>query len=376
MATTGSSVSDALTGSISSTAPVTTTATINASGNPIFSTVQSTSADPIIPGVTGSAANTNPAIQLDQETLNLLLESVGRRYNLLPLGVTTGVQAPTDFGTVPSGMTGASASIVFGTIPSGMTGTSVPSMFSTAPSTVNVIHPTGMMGASAPTMSAPLHTSRVMPTTEKPPKFGGEGFKRWQQKMLFYLTMIGFVNFVKEDEPPTPAESETNFVVRAAYDNWHNGDHLCKGFLLSSLEDSLSNVYANVKTSKLIWEALDKKYSLDEAGTKKQLTSNEAILEKPFRIQHHITNNPSISGPLRARARSLRGVRARKESEKPKRGKFQKPIDGYRWAQAIDSNRCAFRVHQDQESIRQNLSMAKLKSFPTSQEHEIACSCE
>ncbi|KAL3635235.1 hypothetical protein CASFOL_019782 [Castilleja foliolosa] len=247
MATNGSSVSDALTGSISSTAPATTTTTIDASGNPLFSTVQSTPTDPIIPGVTGSAANTNPAIHLDQDTLNLLLESVGRRYNLLPLGATTGVQAPTGFGTVPSGMTeasassgfgtvpsgmtGASASTVFGTIPSGMTGVSTPSLYTTAGptvSTVNVIHPTGMMGASAPTMSAPLHTSRVMPTAEKPPKFGGEGFKRWQQKMLFYLTMIGFVNFVKEDEPSTPAESETNFVVRAAYDNWHNGDYLCK----------------------------------------------------------------------------------------------------------------------------------------------------
>ncbi|KAL3622765.1 hypothetical protein CASFOL_033373 [Castilleja foliolosa] len=239
MATTGSSVSDALTGSISSTTPVTTTATIDASGNPIFTNIQDVPADPIIPGVTGSTTNTNPTIQLDQGVLDLLLVSVARRYNLLPLGATTGVQAPTGFGTVPSGMTeasassgfgtvpsgmtGASASIVFGTIPSGMTGTSVPSMFSTAPptaSTVNVIHPSGMMGSSAPTMSAPLHTSRVMPTAEKPPKFGGEGFKRWQQKMLFYLTMIGFVNFVKEDEPPTPAESETNFIVRAAYDNW------------------------------------------------------------------------------------------------------------------------------------------------------------
>ncbi|KAL3644355.1 hypothetical protein CASFOL_012287 [Castilleja foliolosa] len=279
MATSRPAVSDILSRSTSSTAPAmtTTTATIDESGNTIFSTVQTTSAaNSIIPGVTGSAANTNPAIQLDQDTLNLLLESVARKYNLSPFGATTGVQTPSVFGTVPSGMTGASTSTVFGTIPSGMKGASAPSLYTntgTIVSTVNVIHPTGMMGASAPTMSVPLHTSRVMPTDEKPPKFGGEGFKRWQQKMLFYLTMIGFVNFLKEDKPPTPAESETNFVVRAAYDNWHNGDYLCKGFLLSSLEDCLSNVYVNVKTSKLIWEALDKKYSLDEAGTKKQVTS-------------------------------------------------------------------------------------------------------
>ncbi|KAL3629905.1 hypothetical protein CASFOL_026217 [Castilleja foliolosa] len=271
MSTTGSTFSDALTGSTSSTVPVsTTTATIDASGNPIFSTVQSTLPDPVTAGITGSAANINP-ILLDQGVLDLLMENVARRFNLpplaadTPLAATTIVPTPTVFGTVPSGMTEASASTMFGTVPSGMTGASAPTMFGTNPSgmtgvstpnlyatagptvsTVNVIHPSGMMGASAPTMSAPLHTSRIMPTAEKPPKFGGEGFKRWQQKMLFYLTMIGFVNFVKEDEPSTPAETETNFVVRAAYDNWHNGDYLCKGFLLSSLEDSLSNVYANV----------------------------------------------------------------------------------------------------------------------------------
>ncbi|KAL3655778.1 hypothetical protein CASFOL_000174 [Castilleja foliolosa] len=45
---------------------------------------------------------------------------------------------------------------------------------------------------------------------------------------------------------------------------------------------------------------------------------------------------------------SLRSVWARKESEKPKMGKIQKPIDGHRLALAIDSHRCAYRVHQSQ----------------------------
>ena len=41
---------------------------------------------------------------------------------------------------------------------------------------------------------------------------------------------------------------------------------------MSGLTDSLYNVYCNAyKTSRQLWEALDKKYKLENAGTKKFL---------------------------------------------------------------------------------------------------------
>ena len=44
---------------------------------------------------------------------------------------------------------------------------------------------------------------------EKPEKFNGLNFKRWQQKMLFYLMTLNLVRFLTE-EPPKLSERETN----------------------------------------------------------------------------------------------------------------------------------------------------------------------
>ncbi|KAH6780569.1 hypothetical protein C2S52_011806 [Perilla frutescens var. hirtella] len=44
------------------------------------------------------------------------------------------------------------------------------------------------------TVVAPVQSERLA-------KFTGEDFKRWQQKMLFYLTTLGLVCFLKEDAP-------------------------------------------------------------------------------------------------------------------------------------------------------------------------------
>ena len=36
------------------------------------------------------------------------------------------------------------------------------------------------------------------PSDEKPDKFNGTDFKRWQQKMLFYLTTMNLANITRE----------------------------------------------------------------------------------------------------------------------------------------------------------------------------------
>ncbi|KAK6140967.1 hypothetical protein DH2020_025285 [Rehmannia glutinosa] len=43
---------------------------------------------------------------------------------------------------------------------------------------------------------------------EKPPKFSGADFERWQQKMLFYLTTLGLSCFLKDDPPPSKYKME------------------------------------------------------------------------------------------------------------------------------------------------------------------------
>ena len=51
-----------------------------------------------------------------------------------------------------------------------------------------------MASSSTPVNSIPNHG-------EKPEKFNGTDFKRWQHKMLFYLTTLNLARFLNEDGP-------------------------------------------------------------------------------------------------------------------------------------------------------------------------------
>ncbi|XP_070017063.1 uncharacterized protein [Nicotiana sylvestris] len=122
-----------------------------------------------------------------------------------------------------------------------------------------------------PMVTANASTSRTPATSapaEKPEKFSGINFKRWQQKMFFYLTTLSLQKFIKEDVPMLADEIPDNerFLVTEV---WKHSDFLCKNYILSGLEDALYNVYSGVKTSKELWNALEKKYKTEDAGLKK-----------------------------------------------------------------------------------------------------------
>ncbi|XP_038979855.1 uncharacterized protein LOC120109980 [Phoenix dactylifera] len=110
-----------------------------------------------------------------------------------------------------------------------------------------------------------MASSSAMPVThgEKPEKFSGLDFKRWQQKMLFYLTTLNLAKFLSEDSPSKNGEDEA--VVEA----WNKSDFLCKNYILNGLDNTLYNVYSPMKTAKELWESLDKKYKAEDAGLKK-----------------------------------------------------------------------------------------------------------
>ncbi|XP_070028293.1 uncharacterized protein [Nicotiana sylvestris] len=119
-------------------------------------------------------------------------------------------------------------------------------------------------------MTANASTSRTpaLAPTEKPGKFSRMDFKRWQQKMFFYLTTSCLQKFIKEDVPDLPDETleNENFLVIEA---WKHSDFLCRNYILSGLEDNLYNVYSSVETSKELWNALERKYKTEDAGMKK-----------------------------------------------------------------------------------------------------------
>ncbi|XP_076929525.1 uncharacterized protein LOC143593962 [Bidens hawaiensis] len=105
---------------------------------------------------------------------------------------------------------------------------------------------------------------------EKPEKFLGLHFKRWQEKMFFYLTTLNLASFLTESAPlATNAEGETEAQTLSAVDAWKHSEFLCRNYMLNGLVDALYNVYSSIKTAKELWESLDKKYKTEDVGTKK-----------------------------------------------------------------------------------------------------------
>ena len=103
---------------------------------------------------------------------------------------------------------------------------------------------------------------------ERPEKFTGMDFKRWQQKMLFYLTTLGLAKFLTEDAPIVE-ELEPDATKVEALTVWKSSDFMCKDYILNGLDNSLYIVYCTARTSKQLWMALDKKYKTEDAGMKK-----------------------------------------------------------------------------------------------------------
>ena len=110
---------------------------------------------------------------------------------------------------------------------------------------------------SAATTVAHNRSNAALAPAEKPVMFSGVDFKRWQEKMFFHLTTLSLQKFINENVlvmlDETPADEQ--FLVTEA---WTHSDFLCKIYILSGLQDDLYNVYNNVKTSKELWNALEK----------------------------------------------------------------------------------------------------------------------
>ena len=105
---------------------------------------------------------------------------------------------------------------------------------------------------AAPTVvNEPASVAIPVNHAERPEKFNGQNFKRWQQKMFFYLTTLNLARFLTEDAAK-PKEGETNIQVASAIDSWHHSDFLCKNYVMNSLSDSLYNIYIGKKTIKKV----------------------------------------------------------------------------------------------------------------------------
>ncbi|KAL5543446.1 hypothetical protein UlMin_007230 [Ulmus minor] len=119
-----------------------------------------------------------------------------------------------------------------------------------------------------PVVSPAVPVSIPVNHGEKPEKFSGLNFKRWQQKMLFYLTTLNLARFLTENAHVLKDDVQDIQVV-SAVDAWKHSDFLCRNYVMNGLTDSLYNVYSDKKTAKDLWDYLDTKYKSEDAGSKK-----------------------------------------------------------------------------------------------------------
>ncbi|KAF3676661.1 putative phosphoserine aminotransferase, chloroplastic-like [Capsicum annuum] len=123
-------------------------------------------------------------------------------------------------------------------------------------------------GATSIALTSRANAPQPIAPAEKPRKFAGIDFKRWQQKMFFYLTTPCLQRFTSEDAPEVPEETSDKeyFMIVEA---WKHSDFLCRNYILSGLQDDLYNIYNGTKTSKELWGALERKYKIEDGEIKK-----------------------------------------------------------------------------------------------------------
>ncbi|XP_070007304.1 uncharacterized protein [Nicotiana sylvestris] len=140
---------------------------------------------------------------------------------------------------------------------------------------------------AVPMVTANASTSRTpaLVAAEKLEKYFEINFKRWKQKMFFYLTTLSLQEFIKEYVLVLPNETPKNehFLV---IEVWKHSNFLCKNYILSGMEDDLYNFYSGVETSKELWTALEKKYKTEDVGLKKFIVAKF--------LDYKMVNNKSV----------------------------------------------------------------------------------
>ncbi|MQL80751.1 hypothetical protein Taro_013187 [Colocasia esculenta] len=96
-----------------------------------------------------------------------------------------------------------------------------------------------------------------------PEKFSGQHFKRWQQRMKVWFTMVGLISLIESD-PPVLDEKVPDSAKKV--EELKEKDRLGHGCILTALSDVLFDVYSSstFKTTKALWDELDRKYNTED----------------------------------------------------------------------------------------------------------------
>ncbi|KAK2980123.1 hypothetical protein RJ640_019546 [Escallonia rubra] len=132
----------------------------------------------------------------------------------------------------------------------------------------------------------------------KPFRFGGQNFKRWASKVLFYLKLMKVVWILTAKNPKkvdTKNMSEEELVKHEKYAaKWENDEEDCRNYFLNCLSDELYDYYSHTYNSaKRMWKALQQKYDTEEAKKKKyaqplfqlKMSENVSVVAQTYDLQ-------------------------------------------------------------------------------------------
>ncbi|KAA0033399.1 hypothetical protein E6C27_scaffold111G00500 [Cucumis melo var. makuwa] len=107
----------------------------------------------------------------------------------------------------------------------------------------------------------------------QPFHFEGAHFKRWKQKMLFFLTLKKVATTCTTEKPKVSEKDLTKEQLKNL-STWTETGSICKNdLILNGLTDELKDYYSTMTTAVEVWDALQKKHNTEEAGLKKYAVS-------------------------------------------------------------------------------------------------------
>ncbi|XP_059274673.1 uncharacterized protein LOC132029414 [Lycium ferocissimum] len=116
---------------------------------------------------------------------------------------------------------------------------------------------------------APAASTQVVLTYAKPfldvsniEIFANENFKRWQERDFSLIDVHGVAHALLEPQPSADADNKLQ-------ESWQYANKVCRHTILQTLSNELFDVYCSCKEAKTIWEALIKKFTVEDATKQK-----------------------------------------------------------------------------------------------------------
>ena len=105
----------------------------------------------------------------------------------------------------------------------------------------------------------------IHPDTSKIEPFNETFFKKWKERVYSAIDVVNLGHILTDPKPKSDSEDLSK---------WENENKQVRHAVLSTLTNELFDVYCQYKVEKEIWDALTKKYIVEDAGIQKYAIRN------------------------------------------------------------------------------------------------------